>query len=79
MPPGGKQKIKMEPNAITLTNPAGSITIGLTPDDPTVTININSKAGIQLNSQAFIKLNAPLIAIEADGACTVSGKVVKIN
>jgi uncharacterized protein involved in type VI secretion and phage assembly len=79
MPPGGMQKIKMEPTAITLTNSAGSIQIGIDPSDPAVTLKIESKAGIKLKSDVSITLDAPLINIESDGPCVVSGTPVKIN
>jgi hypothetical protein len=79
MPPGGVQRIKLEPTGITLTNLAGSITLAADPTNPTVSIALSGKAGIELSSEAFIKLGAPLISIEADGPCVISGSVVKIN
>jgi hypothetical protein len=79
LPAGGMQKIKLEPTAMTLTNLAGSITIGLNPSDPAVTVAIDSKAGIKLSSQTSIQMSAPLITIESSGMCVVSGKVLKLN
>jgi uncharacterized protein involved in type VI secretion and phage assembly len=79
MPPAGVQKIKMEPTAITLTNATGSIQIGIDPDDPAVTLKIESKAGIKLKSDISITLDAPLINIESDGPCVISGTPVKLN
>jgi phage baseplate assembly protein gpV len=79
MPAGGLQKIKLEPTAMTFTNPAGSITIGLNPSDPAVTVAIDSKAGIKLSSKTAIQMSAPLITIESSGLCVVSGKLLKLN
>jgi hypothetical protein len=79
MPAGGLQKIKMEPTGITLTNLAGTIKIGIDPANPTVSINVEGKAGVELTSEAYIKLSAPLIDIESDGPCVISGLPVKIN
>ena len=78
-PPGGSQKIKMEPTGITLTNLAGTISLSVDPANPTVSVNIDAKAGIELKSNAYIQLNAPLISMEADGLCVISGKQVRIN
>jgi len=44
-----------------------------------VTVSIKSKAGIKLESEAFITLSAPLVNIEANGPCAISGLPVKIN
>jgi phage baseplate assembly protein gpV len=79
MPAGGMQKIKLEPTGMTFTNLSGSISIGTNPDDPTVTVSIDSKAGIKLSSQTSIQLSAPLISIESDGPCVVSGTPLKLN
>jgi hypothetical protein len=78
-PPGKSQKIKMEPTGITLTNLAGTISVSADPANPTVSINIEAKAGIVLKSNAYIKLDAPLISMESDGPCVISGRPVKIN
>ena len=79
MPPNKMQQIKLEANLMTLTNMAGSIKIGLSPDDPSITLSIDSKAGIKLSSQTSIELSAPLINIDATGPCVVSGSVLKLN
>lgn len=79
MPAGGMQKIKLEPTGMTFTNLSGSISIGINPDDPAVTVSIDSKAGIKLSSQTSIQLSAPLISIESDGPCVVSGTPLKLN
>lgn len=78
-PPGGSQKIKMDPTSITLTNMAGSISLGVNPDNPAAGVVISVKGGIDLTSEAYIKLNAKAIFVEADTICTISGKPVKIN
>jgi phage baseplate assembly protein gpV len=79
MPAGGVQKIKLEPTGMTFTNLQGSISIGVNPEDPAVTVSIDSKAGIKLSSQTSIQLSAPLISIESDGPCVVSGTPLKLN
>ncbi len=79
MPPGGVQKIKLEPTGITLTNPGGSIKIGVDPTNPTVSLSVEAVAGLEIKSDAYIKLSAPLIDVESDGPCVISGKPVKIN
>jgi len=79
VPPNKQQQIKLEPQLMTLKNLAGTITIGLSPDDPSITVSITSKAGIKLSSETSIQLSAPMIDIESSGPCVISGTVVKIN
>jgi hypothetical protein len=44
-----------------------------------VTLAIDSTAGIKLSSKTSIQLSAPLISIDSDGPCVVSGTPLKLN
>jgi len=77
MTPTGQQKIKMDPTGITLQNLAGTVKIAM--DNITQIVTIEALTGIELKSDAYIKLDSKLIAIESDGPCVISGSIVKIN
>lgn len=76
-PPGAEQTIKMDPTGITLENQTGTVKISMS--NVSQMITVEAVTGIELKSNGFIKLGAPLIAIESDGPCIVSGTPVKIN
>lgn len=78
-PAGGLQKIKLAPQSMTLTNPYGSVTIGVDPANPMFSVAVDSKGPLKISSQQLIQLSAPKIAIEADLLCTISGQTVAIN
>ena len=78
-----KQKLKMDPKVISLSNIAGSVSISM--DNASQTVSITGAKKIELKSAeislqgAKISLTGGTISIQSTGPCTVLGKPIKLN
>jgi uncharacterized protein involved in type VI secretion and phage assembly len=79
-----KQKIKLEPTKIELSNTAGTMKISM--DDASQTLKIESAANLQLKG-LNVKIEGTKVEIngtgtadlKSSGMCTIQGSLVKIN
>jgi uncharacterized protein involved in type VI secretion and phage assembly len=78
-----KQRIKLDPTTIELSNIAGTVSISL--DNMTQTITLTAAKKIEMKSlsieltAAKVNVSAGTLNLDSKGPCVVSGKPIKLN
>lgn len=78
-----KQRIKLDPTTIEMSNVAGTVTVSL--DNATQTITLTAAKKIKLESlsielkAAKVDISAGTLSVDSKGPCIVTGKPIKLN
>jgi hypothetical protein len=78
-----KQKIKMDPKSIVLTNLAGSVEINMDNLSQTITITALKKIGLKAAEVSIegvmVSISGGVVTIDSKGPCAVTGLPIKLN